>query len=113
MHVMIINGSPRVEKYSNTDKIIAAFAEGLSEAGATFEKHAVSRKESWPVIREAYTENTEIVIALPLFVENIPGLLLEFLETLRICGSKPARMWEDVFGKASGLSGSELWRNPD
>ena len=40
MHVMIINGSPRVEKYSNTDKIIAAFAEGLSEAGATFEKKA-------------------------------------------------------------------------
>ena len=84
MHVMIINGSPRVEKYSNTDKIIDSFAEGLAEAGATFEKHAVSRKESWPVIREAYTENTEIVIALPLFVENIPGLLLEFLETLPV-----------------------------
>ena len=34
MHVMIINGSPRVEKYSNTDKIIDSFAEGLAEAKA-------------------------------------------------------------------------------
>ena len=30
MHVMIINGSPRVEKYSNTDKIIDAFTDGLT-----------------------------------------------------------------------------------
>ena len=29
MHVIIINGSPRVETLSNTDKIIDAFAEGL------------------------------------------------------------------------------------
>ena len=29
MHVVIINGSPRVEKYSNTEKIIDAFADGL------------------------------------------------------------------------------------
>ena len=37
MHVVIINGSPRVQKYSNTDKIIAVFAKGLSEKGNTFE----------------------------------------------------------------------------
>ena len=104
MHVMIINGSPRVEKYSNTDKIIAAFAEGLSEAGATFEKHAVSRKESWPVIREAYTENTEIVIALPLFVENIPGLLLEFLETLPVKD-------KDLRKQASSNVGRRFWKS--
>ena len=84
MHVMIINGSPRVEKYSNTDKIIDAFAEGLAEEGATFEKYAVSKRNSWDEIRNAYTGNTEIIIALPLYVENIPGLLLEFLETLPV-----------------------------
>ena len=82
MHVVIINGSPRVQKYSNTEKIIASFAKGLSEKGASFEIYAVSNRKSWEIIRDAYIKNEEILIALPLYVECIPGLLLEFLETL-------------------------------
>lgn len=82
MHVVIINGSPRVQKYSNTEKIIASFAKGLSEKGASFETYAVSNRKSWENIREAYIKNEEILIAIPLYVECIPGLLLEFLETL-------------------------------
>lgn len=82
MHVVIINGSPRVQKYSNTEKIIASFAKGLSEKGVSFETYAVSDRKSWENIQKAYIENEEILIALPLYVECIPGLLLEFLETL-------------------------------
>ena len=82
MHVVIINGSPRVQKYSNTEKIIAAFAKGLSEAGSTFEAHAISDRKTWDIVRDAYMKNDEILIALPLYVECVPGLLLEFLETL-------------------------------
>lgn len=82
MHVVIINGSPRMQKYSNTEKIIASFAEGLSEKGASFEAYAISNRKSWGMIREAYIKNEEILIALPLYVECVPGLLLEFLETL-------------------------------
>lgn len=82
MHVVIINGSPRAQKYSNTEKIIASFAKGLSEKGASFETYAVSDRRSWETIREAYIKNEEILIALPLYVECVPGLLLEFLETL-------------------------------
>lgn len=82
MHVIIINGSPRVQKYSNTEKIIASFAKGLSEKGATFETYAISNCKSWEIIRKAYIKNEEILIALPLYVECVPGLLLEFLETL-------------------------------
>ncbi len=82
MHVVIINGSPRVQKYSNTEKIIASFAKGLSEKEVSFETYAVSNRQSWETIREAYIKNTEILIALPLYVECVPGLLLEFLETL-------------------------------
>lgn len=41
MHVVIINGSPRVQKYSNTEKIIASFTKGLSEKGASFEAYAI------------------------------------------------------------------------
>ncbi len=82
MHVVIINGSPRIPKYSNTEKIIAAFAKGLSEKGNTFETYAISNRNTWDKIRYAYIKNDEILIALPLFVECVPGLLLEFLETL-------------------------------
>lgn len=82
MHVVIINGSPRVQKYSNTEKIIASFAKGLSEKGVSFETYAISDRKSWEMIRDAYIKNEEILIALPLYVECVPGLLLEFLETL-------------------------------
>ena len=82
MHVVIINGSPRVQKYSNTEKIIAAFAKGLSEAESSFETYAISDRKTWDIIRDAYMKNDEILIALPLYVECVPGLLLEFLETL-------------------------------
>lgn len=82
MHVVIINGSPRAQKYSNTEKIIAAFAKGLSEKGSTFEAYAISNRKTWDAIRDAYLKNDEILIALPLYVECVPGLLLEFLETL-------------------------------
>ena len=82
MHVVIINGSPRVQKNSNTEKILAAFAKGLSKKGSTFETYAISDRKSWDNIRDAYIKNNEILIALPLFVECVPGLLLEFLETL-------------------------------
>lgn len=82
MHVVMINGSPRIQKYSNTEKIIASFGKGLSEKGASFEKYAISDRKSWEAIREAYIKNEEILIALPLYVECVPGLLLEFLETL-------------------------------
>ena len=82
MHVVIINGSPRVEQFSNTEKIIDAFAQGVAEAGASYERYAISNRNSWDAIKEAYLNNNEILIALPLYVENIPGLLLEFFETL-------------------------------
>ncbi len=82
MHVLIINGSPRVRKFSNTDKILAKFTEGMCENGATFEQYEISDKNQWDDIRRAYYANSNILIALPLYVECIPGLLMEFLETL-------------------------------
>ena len=39
MHVLIINGSPRVKKYSNTNYILVKFTEGLRENGASFEQY--------------------------------------------------------------------------
>ena len=79
---MIINGSPRVKKYSNTDKILAKFTAGMSEKGSSFEQYEVSDRKQWDSIRVAWDNNDNILIAIPLYVENIPGLLLEFLATV-------------------------------
>ena len=82
MHVLIINGSPRIKAHSNTDKIIDKFGEGLKEAGSTYEQYEVSDRKQWDAIRDAFEKAESILIAIPLYVENIPGLLMEFLETV-------------------------------
>lgn len=81
MHLTIINGSPRVRKYSNSEKIIDAFCKGLS-TDITYEKYAISSKKSWNQIKDAFNNNKNILMVIPVYVECIPGLLLEFLETL-------------------------------
>ncbi|MGN0167838.1 MAG: hypothetical protein ACI4AB_07340 [Acetatifactor sp.] len=58
MHLVIINGSPRVQKFRN--------------------------RSEWEGARTAFAQNTEILMAIPLYVENVPGILLEFLETLDV-----------------------------
>ena len=106
MHVVIINGSPRTEKYSNTEKIINTFAEGLSEAGASFERYAISNKSNWDKARNAYAHNTEIIFAMPLYVENVPGILLEFLYTLPVkdANTRLSFIIQGGFAEASQLS---------
>ena len=81
-HLVIINGSPRVEKFSNTDKIIHSFVKGLDEAGITWELHSLSNHKEWDAAREAFLTHERTLIAFPLYVECVPGLMLEFLETL-------------------------------
>ena len=82
MHALIINGSPRVKKYSNTDKILEKILLGMKESGSTGELYEISDRKQWEEIREKFYHFDHILIALPLFVECIPGLLLEFLETI-------------------------------
>ena len=80
MHVLIINGSPRIKEHSNTDKILEQFTKGMCENGTDFEQYEVSDRRQWDDIRKAFAKNTNILIAIPLYVECIPGLLLEFFE---------------------------------
>ncbi len=83
-HLVIINGSPRVAKFSNTEKIIHSFVKGLEEAGVTWELHHLSNRNEWDAAREAYLDNKRTLIAFPLYVECVPSLMLEFLETLPV-----------------------------
>lgn len=91
-HIVIINGSPRTRKFSNTDKILQSFTKGLDEAKATYELYSLSNRSEWDAAREAFMANSRIIIALPLYVECVPGTLLEFLETLPTERQQPAQL---------------------
>ena len=91
-HVIIINGSPRVKKNSNTNKIIQAFAEGLEKAGITHKLYSLSNRAEWDETRKAFMTNDNIIIAVPLFEESLPSLLLEFLSTLPTERKQPAKL---------------------
>ena len=112
MHVLIINGSPRVKKYSNTNYILVKFTEGLREKGASFEQYEISDRGSWDQIRQSFDRNTVILIALPLYVECIPGLLMEFLETLtpKSDRSKMAFLLQGGFMEGVQLRCGEAYR---
>ena len=79
MHLVIISGAARPHPKSNTAKIIAAFVQGYEECGNTAEIYYLSDRRQWAGAEKAFQKNTNILIALPLYVENIPGILLEFL----------------------------------
>ena len=91
-HIVIFNGSPRIKKNSNTNKIIQAFTEGLESAGITHELYSLSNHTEWDEARDAFMTNDNIIIALPLFVECLPSLLLEFLSTLPTERKQPAKL---------------------
>ena len=91
-HVLILNGSPRVKKNSNTNKIIDAFGEGLQQAGTCYDVYSLSNRLEWDAAREAFMTSDNIIIAMPLFVECLPSLLLEFLSTLPTERKQPAQL---------------------
>ena len=91
-HSVIINGSPRVAKFSNTDKIIHSFAKGLEEAGITWDLHNLSNRKEWDAAREAYLSHERTLIAFPLYVECVPSLMLEFIETLPTERQQPGEL---------------------
>jgi len=82
MHIVIINASPRTEKKSNTATIIRAWLRGYEQGGNTVEVYHLSDRKQWEAAKEAFEKNQHILFALPLYVENIPGVMLEFLEEL-------------------------------
>ena len=82
MHLTVINCSPRVKSKSNTEIILEHFLRGFEESGNTSEVWHLSDKNEWESAAKAFYGGTDILFALPLFVENIPGVMLEFLEHL-------------------------------
>lgn len=82
---MMINASPRVSNQSNTEIILHRFADGFMESGEhVVSFHHLEKQSSWSKIREVLYEQSFVLFALPMYVESIPGIMMEFLETLKI-----------------------------
>lgn len=112
MHLVIINASPRVEAKSNTARIIRTFLKGFEKDGNTAEVWHLSDKKQWESAKEAYENNSNILFAIPLYVENIPGIMLEFLETLqpkKEAGTKMSFILQSGFAEASQLRCGEAY----
>ncbi|MCU0079746.1 hypothetical protein [Extibacter muris] len=82
MHFVIVSGAARTQSKSNTAKIIVAFCEGLHNGGNTSEIWYLSDRKQWKSAKTAFEENENILFALPLYVENVPGIMLGFLAGL-------------------------------
>ena len=104
MHLVIISGATRPQSKSNTAKVIAAFQKGFEENGNTTEVWYLSDRRQWKRAANAFEQNERILIAFPLYVENIPGILLEFLSGLtpkQAPGTKLAFLIQGGFPEAS------------
>ena len=104
MHLVIISGAARPRARSNTAKIIAAFQAGYEEGGNTTEVWYLSDHSQWAGAAQAFERSDNLLIALPLYVENIPGILLEFLSGLRpktVPGTRLAFLLQGGFPEAS------------
>ena len=104
MHLVVISGAARPRAKSNTAKIITAFRKGYEEGGNTTEVWYLSDHSQWAGATQAFERSDNLLIALPLYVENIPGILLEFLSGLKpksAPGTKLAFLLQGGFPEAS------------
>ena len=104
MHLVVISGAARPRAKSNTAKIITAFRKGYEEGGNTTEVWYLSDHSQWAGAAQAFERGDNLLVALPLYVENIPGILLEFLSGLKpktMPGAKLAFLLQGGFPEAS------------
>ena len=124
MHLVIINASPRVETKSNTARIIHTFVRGYEVSGNTTEVWHLSDKKQWAGVKEAYKKNGNVLFAIPLYVENVSGIMLEFLETLRPKKETGTKMsfilqggcgifWKVLFSRLNACYNNKLNRNTE
>lgn len=111
MHLTIISGAARPKAKSNTAKIIEAFCKGFQNNENTAEVWYLSDRGQWNMARNAFMKNTDILFALPLYVENVSGIMLEFLESLSPKGQPGTRLSFIVQGGFPEASQSRCCEN--
>lgn len=83
MHYTIISCSPQAENKSTSALISKAMQQGLiNHTNDTADIYYLNNKANWQNVKKAFINNTNLIFVMPLYVEGIPGLFMEFLETL-------------------------------
>ena len=83
MNLIIFSCSPKPKDTSNTAAIADAFRSGFVSGGDQgADVYYLYKRSEWENYRKLFDTNTEIIFAMPLFVECVPGLVMEFLESL-------------------------------
>jgi hypothetical protein len=82
MKLVVFNGSPRGKK-SNTRLLLERFLEGYSRTeGNSHEIHYLTRIQEQDRFSEAFRGADCALLAFPLYVDAMPGLVKEFIESL-------------------------------
>jgi len=87
---LLLNGSPRGND-GNSRKLLSWIAQGLEHAGATTPPIAdLAPDPTRTAIVQAFLQADEVVIALPLYTDSMPGIVKAFFET--VAAAAPARL---------------------
>lgn len=83
MHYTIFSCSPQSNHRSTSYIIACKVQEGLLDYSEnTADILSINNKNLWNECRKAFYESKSIIFVVPLYVEGVPGLFLEFLETI-------------------------------
>jgi len=84
MRYLIIDASPRAKRESTTSLVADSFANGLREKDHAVAIMELRRRNQWEKLTLEIPHSDGVIIAMPLYVENMPGLLLEYLQSLSL-----------------------------
>lgn len=83
MHYTIFSCSPQSNSKSTSYLIARKVQEGLTNNSEDVtDIFSINNRNLWNECREAFYESETIIFVIPLYVESVPGLFLEFLETI-------------------------------
>lgn len=82
MKILIICCSPRIAVNSNSSILAEAFAKGCQNQSAETEICHLEKRGTWNEICQKIEQYDNVVFALPLYIDTVPSILLEFLEGL-------------------------------
>jgi hypothetical protein len=98
MSLVIFSCSPRAKNASNTAIILKAFISGYETKEDKAALYYLYERDKWEEYRKIFYESKEMIFAMPLFVECIPGILMEFIETL------VPKVYEEAAGERSSMA---------
>jgi hypothetical protein len=79
--LVIFSGSPQYKEKSSTACVVEAFGKGFQCYEENhLEVYFLYERGRWSEYKEIFKNSSNIILAMPLYVECIPGLVMEFIE---------------------------------